>query len=1526
MSRAALKKSYIVFRSIVFSLLLAAGMLYVALYVALSLPVVRHWIRDVAESEFAKRSSGELKIGEVDISPFNEVVLSDVRFIDAKGDTVVSAQTVGAGINLWKLLFDQKIQITYAELISLDAHIVQQEEHGELNIQFIIDAFKSRKEKKEPTRFDLTLNNVVIRRGNVTFDREWCPRQSDSRKIDFNHLKVRNLAADLRFPRLRNDDIIVDLRRLSLSEVHGLDVQSISGRFHITNKELTFNDLRLRLPFTELHPADMTLRYKGYSDIAAALRRDPMRLLLEDNRVTPSDFRAFVPALSRYTSTYRLTLDVVKHADDLRISTLDLRSDHGLSLTLSGRIASAFNPRSGRFSVALPQLDLDISGAEAGSLIDDFSPLSPSVNAMLRSLGDITLRSKLTADHARLECDASLSTSAGDLTLRGDISGLDSPLKSLRGEIATSEIAVSDIVPDSPVERVQLKASLDATLQGKEFNGSLDATVPSLTLGGESYRNLEAHITKQGDNIKGEASADDLGLAFDIRGDATLRGASSRFLVDADIADLDIARLNIPALSGDTRFSGFITADITGNNLNNAHGRIEAYDLNYHDSRHGDWHLDNLSILSRRDELPYTLDIDCDFLSASLQGNFTLTHLPAAFMNLLSKPLPDILPSRQLPDASPEIADLHLTIYKDTQLTRHFKLPVTLLEDLNLDASIDSESGSASLNLQIPYLQQGRNKLIRDTGLSFTLDNPSDLCNLSLSTRLPGAKGLTTLMLEANAADNRVDTDIAWIMDRTAAYRGNISLTSTFDRTPDNRMAVNVAVNPSDFQVNDTTWHVGSGSIDLLPGRIEVSDVRVSRQGQYAYIHGAASASPSDELVIDLQDINLDYIFDSLNINYVVFGGDATGSIRASELFSRQPHLFTDNLRVEDFTYNHSRLGDATIHSEWIPSEKAVSIRALIEDNARKVAGVDGMIWVTRDSLSFGFDAERLDVGFLKPFMAAFCDDVSGHATGHALLYGSFKDINLTGKVLADNVKMRIGITNTEYTATDTVTLTPGKIHLDNITLHDREGHTAKLNGYVTHEYFHNPAFKFSITDADNLLCYDTNAKINPIWYGTVYGSGSGTITGVPGFIDVLVDMTTSPGSTFTFVIDDSEEAVDYEFLTFTDKRREERERRERELNPPKDTVPDFVRRFEQQTKSQQADIPTRYRMDLRVTATPEARAIIVMDPAAGDRIRAYGDGALRFTYNSEGEMGLYGTYTIEKGDYNFTLQELIVREFKIREGSRITFTGDPLNASLDITAAYRVNASLTDLDKSFATDNDLNRNNVPVEALLKLTGNMQSPDITFDIDLPTLNQDVARKVKSIVSTSDMMNMQMVYLLALNRFYTPDYMNSDGSNNEMASLASATLSTQLGSILGRISDNWSFAPSFRTEKGDFSDMEVDLALSSTLLNNRLIFNGNLGYRDKATSSTSFVGDFDIEYLLNPKGTLRLKAYNHYNDQNYYLRSALTTQGIGIVYKRDFNRFLPGLFRRRRPESEPADSIAPTSDSLSDDESAQPPNP
>lgn len=474
-------------------------------------------------------------------------------------------------------------------------------------------------------------------------------------------------------------------------------------------------------------------------------------------------------------------------------------------------------------------------------------------------------------------------------------------------------------------------------------------------------------------------------------------------------------------------------------------------------------------------------------------------------------------------------------------------------------------------------------------------------------------------------------------------------------------------------------------------------------------------------------------------------------------------------------------------------------------------------------------------------------------------------------------------------------------------------GKTAKLNGFVSHKFFKEPAFEFNITDARDFLSYDVNSTLNPDWYGRIFGNGGARVTGEPGVVDISVNMNTAPKSTFTFVLSDAEEASEYSFITL-------RDRRKMALNDSieaMDPTPAIVKELRRRMNRQEEGEPSAYNMEFQVGITPDATIYLVMDPVGGDRIRANGSGNLRMTYGSVNEdLRMYGTYTLDRGSYNFTLQDIIIKDFTIKPGSSIAFNGDPFAAQLDIKATYAVNANLSDLDESFLQDKDLNRTNVPVHALMVVTGDIRQPDINFDLEFPTLTSDTYRKVRSIVSTEDMMNRQIIYLLALNRFYTPDYMGSTTKGNELVSVASSTISSQLSSMLGQLSDNWSIAPNIRSDRGDFSDMEFDLALSSNLLNNRLLFNGNFGYRDKTLNTNQFIGDFDLEYLLNKSGSIRLKAYNRYNDQNYYVKTATTTQGIGVMFKRDFDNifsFLKPIFgkKKKKEESEPVNEPVDT---------------
>ncbi|MDE5983208.1 MAG: translocation/assembly module TamB, partial [Duncaniella sp.] len=345
---------------------------------------------------------------------------------------------------------------------------------------------------------------------------------------------------------------------------------------------------------------------------------------------------------------------------------------------------------------------------------------------------------------------------------------------------------------------------------------------------------------------------------------------------------------------------------------------------------------------------------------------------------------------------------------------------------------------------------------------------------------------------------------------------------------------------------------------------------------------------------------------------------------------------------------------------------------------------------------------------------------------GKAHLYGTFKLIDMTGDIYADNLRLKIGFTNTAYTVSDSVHIRPGEIRFNDVVLHDVKGHTALLSGRLTHKFFKEPRFRFDITDTRDFLCYDVKKNdLNP-WYGTIYGNnGIASITGAPGRVNISVTMDTAPHSAFTFIISDTQSAAEYDFITFRD-----RDRQKKDSIASLDTTPVLVKQFRNKAKNNDTGEPTLYSMDFNIGVDPGATMTIIMDPIAGDSIRATGSGKMNMKYSNDGDLDIRGTYTINKGSYNFTLQDIFLKNFTLKEGSSITFKGDPYSAELDITAINSVKANLSDLDESFLQDKELNTTSVTVDALLYARGDMRHPDISYDIIIPS-SPEVNRKVHS---------------------------------------------------------------------------------------------------------------------------------------------------------------------------------------------------
>lgn len=319
--------------------------------------------------------------------------------------------------------------------------------------------------------------------------------------------------------------------------------------------------------------------------------------------------------------------------------------------------------------------------------------------------------------------------------------------------------------------------------------------------------------------------------------------------------------------------------------------------------------------------------------------------------------------------------------------------------------------------------------------------------------------------------------------------------------------------------------------------------------------------------------------------------------------------------------------------------------------------------------------------------------------------------------------------------------------------------------------------------------------------------------------------------------------------------------------------------------------------INFNLDITPVAQMRLLMDPRSEDYINLWGNGQIRATFYNKGRFQMYGTYRVDHGNYRLSLQEFIRKEFTFEPGGSITFGGNPMNGDLNLRAIYTVpGVSLNDL----SAGSNFSSSSVRVNCLMNIGGRAENPQISFDFDIPNVNEDEKQMIRSLISTDEERNMQVIYLLGIGRFYTYG-LNANGAqtNTAMQGLLSSTLSGQLNDILSNAigSKDWNFGTTFSTGQLGWQDMDVEGSLSGRLLNNRLLINGTFGYRDTPVANTNFIGDFDVRWLLTPSGTVSLKGYSETNDR-YFTKSALTTQGVGIQLKKDFNS-LGELFRRKK---------------------------
>jgi hypothetical protein len=1462
----------------------------------LSIPNIQDKVRYIGIKELSALLDTNITIDRIQISPFNKLELFGAYIPDLNGDTLLYANKISAGISLSDLLVDRELVFTNIQLFGLDARIKKETPSSETNLQFIIDAFKS--DKNTPKKkINFKINNAIIRRGKIKYDILSAPIRRG--QFDPNHIDLRNLLSKLSIKALSEDSVNISIKRLGFDEQSGFSLNRLQFKFEANRQQARLSDFKIQLPHSriEIKPIIATLP----DTLSAEHFYDQTRFSLQITKslINPSDIAAFIPVLEKINTPILISMHLTGTPNNLYFHTFDFNFGKEDIIAHSQiSVKNITNPQ--KRDILCDPITLNASSSGLADISSKLPFLTEEQCKTISRLGTIHFTGNISSQNKNLTACGTLETDLG--SVHSDISiNQNNSLNTTRysGLIESKKFNLNGLFAEgNPYGEIIFKVELDSKKAKHQApTGKVVGGISHFEYKGYPYENIMLNGEFGDNRYNGIIEINDPNGKLRVNGLSVLKDKDSEFDLILQARDLNVSALKLMPKYKNSKLGFNVVAKFTGNNLDNAEGLLSIDSLSF-TNNDDTFRLNKFNIEAHNQNTPQSIAVTSDYINGWIEGNYKFSTLQKSLQTLLSESLPSIFPFQEnqpktehKKNQQPNNFKFRFTVEPNIHMAQVLELPVTFTDRAIIEGEMNSLRNTALITGTIPHLWYKKSH-IEDAFISARKDSTE--MALFIETNSYNKKQIrTTWSLRSKAYRDSLDLVLNWNNDTQSTFYGELNTSTHFSRTHEgNKLQIQTHINPSTLIFNDTIWQMSPSDISYCEKQIEINDFEISHAPQYILIDGIASNREEDELKIQLNDVDLDYIFGTLNIKNVTFGGNATGNLLATHLLTGAPRLSTEQFDVKDFSYNEAIFGDLHLFSMWDNDNQGILMKGFIENKEDKQTYIDGYIFPTKDSLSLSFDPDKLNIAFLRPFVSTVMSDISGIASGHIDFFGRFKALNVTGDAYVENLDFGIEYLNTRYNLSDSIHLSPTRIWFDNVTIYDKLKHTAKGSGWIEHHNFKDVSYDIAITEAQDFLSYDMTERQSPIYYGTIYGTGSTMIKGSPGQTQIDVNMSTGDQSKFTFVLSGSEAAGDYDFITFTNSGKQNT--KIGELQADSIVIKNNARMMEN-SKIQNSSA---LNLNLQIEATNQAQMNLIMDKSTGDMIKATGQGSILLEYNSmDGDIKLYGSYVLEKGSYNFSLQDIITRDFSIKEGSRVSFHGDPMATNLDISAIYSLSANLLDLDENFANDKELSRTTVPVQTILNVSGDVRRPDLNFDIAFPTLTQDVDRRVRSIISTNDMMNRQIIYLLALNRFYTPDFMNMGQSrNNELVSVASSTLSSQLGNILGQLSENWNISPNFRSEKGDFSDMEVELALSSQLLNNRLIFNGNFGYRDNTVNNNTFIGDFDLEYLLNKSGTIRLKAYNHYNDRNYYIKSALTTQGVGIMLRHDFNRW-GDLFRK-----------------------------
>ncbi|WP_144963841.1 translocation/assembly module TamB [Gillisia sp. Hel_I_86] len=1292
---------------------------------------------------------------------------------------------------------------------------------------------------------------------------------------DPNALAIKDFNFEASNIYLKNETAGATIKTFTFKESSGLNLEKLAGDLKVSNTDLNIDGLQLKLNDNVIN-ANAAIKYNSLAQLINNPEEIDLTADIANFTANMKDLFVYMPELKKNEYIRALgaknlsgNFKLAGSGSSLAISNASINWGSTTFLNANGRITNPMD---------VDNLSYNFQNVNFKSTRGDLKRFVKEEDLGIEIPTLVNLKGSFTGGLASLKTNSYLTTSNGDMKMIGDFNFDDAI--AFDAQFETMELQLGKFLKMDNVGTLNLK--VNASGNGKDLNhlnANLEATITSLSLNNYSIKALKIN----GEFLDGEgpitANYKDENLDIALDGYVNFDTIASQVDLNLDVKGANLNALGVTSrnITSALKLNMSFKGDLESYSVNaSVKDGIAIYDNDA-------YLLGNVGITAYVLPDSTSLDISNKMLDLSLRSNAN----PAALSNALTNHFKSYLVPDKIRDTlSTPVSIVLRGKFIDTPiLSDVFVTSLEELDTINIKMDFNEKNRNLTASVNVPFIDFYGMQI---DSLAFNINSDANDLNFDFGLN---ALNAGPLAIKKTLLDGRI-TDRKLFMDFSSFYKDEEIVHVKTQITEANDILY-LHVDPEKIILNSLPWNIpASNEISFLDTRIDFKDFKFTHDNQMVDFYSDKPGVTKEHIGVDFTNFTLQSFLSYLNPEEYLAKGVLNGELVVEDPFSETGILA--NLEILNLEVLDAPLGRLVLNAKS-KGNKSYDFNLAVKDgNVDLDLTGDYIADDVAAKLNLDLDLKKFELKALEGFSGGEITDGKGVLSGNMKLSGTTLEPVYNGEFKFKNAGFKVAMLNAGFQFKDETLVVDNKgLYFDNFKIQDENNNSFVMDGTIFTETYLNPRFDLSF-EADNFTVLNSTKEDNDLFYGTASFDATAKLTGDLLLPKLNLDLKVGPDTNITYIVPEAE-------LNIVER----------------DGIVIFVNRENPDdilTKTKEESVViSGYEVNATISIDDASVFNMVIDQETGDNIQGSGEGDLFFSILPNGRTTLSGRIEVSKGHYEMSLYNLVKRRFEIVDGSSITWSGDPFDATLDASAIYRVETSASALmapqlggaDQSVSSKF---RQELDFLVYLNVDGELMQPVLTFNLDMPEDEQgaiggQVYGRVQQLNQQEDELNKQVFSLLVLNKFFPET--GSDGSGGGTAAIArdnlNQALSDQLNMLSGKIMGDSGVELDFGLNS--FTDYQgenpqdrtqLNVAAQKKLLDDRLIVRvgSNLdiqGSDQSPEASNAIIGNVSMEYLLTEDGKFRLKGFRN-NTFDNVIDGQLIVSGIALIFTQEFNKF------------------------------------